>query len=159
MVPLASVHIRRIAAADPAALRLLEQSDEFGASLYPPQSIHSESAEALLNPTVAFFGAYVRDELAACGAVKIIDGRIAYGEIKRVFVDERHRRRGLALALMQRLEAHAAECGVSLIRLETGVKQPEAVRLYRKLGYVERGPFGSYRADPLSVFMEKTLKA
>jgi putative acetyltransferase len=60
---------------------------------------------------------------------------------------------------MEQLEAHAAECGVNLIRLETGVKQPEAVRLYRKLGYVERGPFGHYRADPLSVFMEKTLKA
>jgi putative acetyltransferase len=152
------VHIRRIAADDPAALRLLEQSDEFGASLYPPQSIHSESVEALLNPTVAFFGAYVGDELAACGAIKIIDDDVGYGEIKRVFVDERYRRRGLALALMQRLEAHAAECGVNLIRLETGVKQPGAVRLYGKLGYFERGPFGNYRADPLSVFMEKTLK-
>ena len=43
----------------------------------------------------------------------------------------------------------------SLLRLETGVLQPEALGLYRKLGYRERGPFGAYAADPLSVFMEK----
>ena len=47
--------------------------------------------------------------------------------------------------------------GVRLFRLETGIKQTEAVGLYRKLGYRERHPFGAYRPDPLSVFMEKSL--
>ena len=42
-------------------------------------------------------------------------------------------------------------------RLETGIHQPEALGLYRRLGYVERGPFGSYALDPLSVFFEKRL--
>jgi putative acetyltransferase len=41
--------------------------------------------------------------------------------------------------------------------LETGVKQPEAFALYRAHGYVERGPFGDYRPDPLCGFMEKRL--
>lgn len=44
-----------------------------------------------------------------------------------------------------------------MIRLETGVYQPEALALYGRAGYVERGPFGDYVADPLSVFMEKEL--
>ena len=47
--------------------------------------------------------------------------------------------------------------GVTLARLETGIRQPEALGLYRRLGYLERGRFGAYLEDPLSVFMEKRL--
>jgi putative acetyltransferase len=43
------------------------------------------------------------------------------------------------------------------MRLETGVLQTEALGLYRRLGYQERGPYGDYETDPLSVFMEKRL--
>ncbi len=43
------------------------------------------------------------------------------------------------------------------MRLETGIKSDEALGLYRRSGYIERGPFGAYRADPLSIFMEKVL--
>jgi putative acetyltransferase len=57
------------------------------------------------------------------------------------------------------LETELRKRGVSLFRLETGIRQPEALGLYRKLGYRERGPFGSYRPDPLSVFMEKQFDA
>jgi putative acetyltransferase len=46
---------------------------------------------------------------------------------------------------------------VRVVRLETGVRQPAALALYRSHGYVERGPFGSYAADPLSTFFEKRL--
>ena len=58
---------------------------------------------------------------------------------------------------MQHLENHLVGLGVRVARLEAGPKQPEALGLYRKLGYTERGPFGPYADDPLSVFMEKTL--
>jgi len=58
---------------------------------------------------------------------------------------------------MDFLEQHLYDAGVPVARLETGVKQPEALALYRKLGYAERGPFGAYGEDPLSVFMEKCL--
>ena len=60
---------------------------------------------------------------------------------------------------MRFLEDELRQRGVELIRLETGVRQPEALGLYRKLGYRERGPFGAYRPDPLSVFMEKSVVA
>ncbi len=78
-------------------------------------------------------------------------------EIKRVFVAEEHRGNRLATAVMQHLEEYLLSIGVSVVRLEAGPLQPKALSLYRKLGYAERGPFGSYRVDPLSVFMEKTL--
>jgi putative acetyltransferase len=44
-----------------------------------------------------------------------------------------------------------------MLRLETGIKQEPAIRLYESAGFRRRGPFGSYRDDPLSVFMEKPL--
>ena len=43
------------------------------------------------------------------------------------------------------------------MRLETGVRQPEALGLYETAGYQRRGPFGAYAEDPLCVFMEKRL--
>jgi putative acetyltransferase len=58
---------------------------------------------------------------------------------------------------MAQLERLAAEEGVTLLQLETGVKQPEALSVYRTLGYEERGPFGAYRPDPLCLFLEKRL--
>jgi hypothetical protein len=48
----------------------------------------------------------------------------------------------------------AADGEATYLRLETGISQPEALTLYRAAGYAERGPFGHYTADPLSLFME-----
>jgi putative acetyltransferase len=95
--------------------------------------------------------------LVGCGAVKILadDGR--YGELKRVYVLESHRGKGYSKAIMEKLEGHLRAQGIELARLETGISQPEAIGLYRRLGYVEREPFGAYAADPLSLFMEKRL--
>ena len=62
--------------------------------------------------------------------------------------------------MLRRCKVRAAEQrrhGLVGIRLETGVKQPEAIGLYRAFGYVEIGPFGAYVLDPASVFMEKRL--
>jgi putative acetyltransferase len=51
----------------------------------------------------------------------------------------------------------AAMCGIGTLRLETGIHQPEALALYERAGFVRSPPFGDYREDPLSVFMEKRL--
>jgi putative acetyltransferase len=59
--------------------------------------------------------------------------------------------------LMTVLEDEARVLGFKFARLETGISQPEALGLYRALGYADRAPFGDYKLDPLSVFMEKTL--
>ena len=126
-------------------------------ALYPPASNHLESAEALSGPQARFIGIAVDGELVACGAVKLMDDDGRYGEIKRVYVLEGHRGRGLSRRIMARLEEILRQEGYQLARLETGVAQPEALGLYRALGYVDRPPFGAYAPDPLSVFMEKTL--
>jgi putative acetyltransferase len=59
--------------------------------------------------------------------------------------------------LLAELERRARVDGLLVLRLETGVRQPAAVRLYERAGYARRGPFGDYSDDPLSLFMEKRL--
>ncbi len=136
---------------------LIAASDAFYAGLYPPESNHLESVDDLTAPDVLFVGCRVDGELVASGAAKRMHDDGSYAEIKRVFVVPRFRGRGLSLAIMRHLEAVLGRDGINLLRLETGVRQPAALGLYRKLGYRERGPFGAYRPDPLSVFMEKRL--
>jgi putative acetyltransferase len=143
---------------DPDALEvqaLIAASDAYYVDLYPAESTHLESSDDLKKPNVLFVGCRIDGELVASGAAKIMHNDGNYAEIKRVFVLDRHRGKGLSHRVMQFLEDELRQRGLSLFRLETGVKQPAALGLYRKLGYRERGPFGSYRADPLSVFMEK----
>jgi putative acetyltransferase len=146
-----------LAPTSPDAQSLIAKSDAYMAALYPPESNHLESPQALQLSNAVFLGIYLEDGLAACGAVKILDDDDVYGEMKRIFVVEEHRRKGLSKHIMRYLEAHLVGQGVNIARLETGVKQPEALALYKALGYEEREPFGSYDPDPLSVFMEKRL--
>ena len=127
------------------------------AALYPAESNHIEAPENLVGPHVRFVGAYDGDVLCGCGAAKIVRSDPPYGEIKRVFVPSSHRGLGVSKAIMSDLETWLLSCGIGLSRLETGIHQPEAIGLYRSLGYREIGPFGTYTADPLSLFMEKPL--
>lgn len=143
----------------PEAGVLMAAGDAHMAALYPAAANHMTKADALAAPNVLFVGGWVGDTLAACGAVRISDDDGLYGEIKRVFVVESQRGNGYSKRIMQHLEAHLRNLGVPFARLETGSRQPEAINLYRKLGYVERGPFGTYAADEFSVFMEKRIAA
>lgn len=100
---------------------------------------------------------WVGERLVGCCGVKLFEAD-GYGEIKRLFVLDGERGRGIARQLMAQLEAELVVRGLGLARLETGIHQPEALGLCRRLGYVERPPFGSYAPDPLSVFFEKHLQ-
>ncbi len=143
---------------DSAILQLVAESDAYLEALYPPESNHAESLAALLGENSTFCAIYANNVPVACGAVKVVDSDPAYGEIKRLFVLESQRGKRLASVLMQHLEEHLLAQGITAVKLEAGPRQPEALRLYEKLGYKERGPFGSYKLDPLSVFMEKDLR-
>lgn len=139
----------------PDVQSMIAASDAYYVDLYPAESNHLESSDDLKKSNVLFVGCRIDGELVAKGAAKIMQDDGNYAEIKRVFVLDHHRGKGLSNRIMQFLETELQNRGVSLFRLETGIKQPEALSLYRKLGYTERGPYGSYRPDPFSVFMEK----
>ncbi len=136
---------------------LIAASDAFYDGLYPPESNHLEATSGLKKEHVIFMGCRIGDELVASGGAKLMHDDGDYAEIKRVFVLENFRGRGLSRQVMEALETELRSRGVTLFRLETGVRQPEALGLYRRLDYRERGPFGAYRPDPLSVFMEKQV--
>ena len=134
---------------------IIAASDAFYDGLYPAESTHLESSADLKRSDVLFIGCRLDGKLVASGAAKIMQDDGIYAEVKRVFVLEQYRGRGLSRRIMRFLETELEQRGIRLFRLETGIKQPEALGLYRKLGYRERPPFGDYRVDPLSVFMEK----
>lgn len=140
---------------DPAAAAdLIDELDAYQKTLYPPESNHLDSIDTLKQSNVCFLGAIEAGDIIAIGSVKIFDD---YGELKRIYVPKRHRGKGLAQRIVRALEQELLTHGVGVSRLETGPKSVAAIRLYEKLGYVERGPFGSYPPDPLSTFMEKHL--
>ena len=152
-----TLHLAPLDPAHPDAQALMAQSEALMASLYPAESNHFEPADGLRAPHGGFYGVWQGERLLGCGGVKFHDGVPAYGEIKRLFVRDDARGLGVAKQLMARLEAELVARGVQLARLETGIHQPEALGLYRRLGYAQRGPFGSYAPDPLSAFFEKRL--
>lgn len=152
---MSDVLIQREPPRQPGVLRLLELSDAYVASLYPAESNHMLPIEELEVDTVSFFVARRGDDIIGCASlVRHEDGT---AEIKRMFVDSSARGLRLGKRLLEQLEAEAKRLGVSVIRLETGIYQPEALGLYRTAGYREIPPFGSYKLDPLSLFMEKEI--
>lgn len=139
----------------PDAIALIDALDAYQKPLYPAESHHGIDVDALLQPHVAF--AIARTEAGdavGCGAFVADAG---WAELKRMFVVPAQRGRGVAQAVLAFLEREAQARGVTVMRLETGNLQPEALRFYERAGYVRRGPFGDYDDDPHSVFMEKAF--
>jgi len=140
---------------EPRVRRLIKELDALQLSLYPAESNHLLDIETLAQPRMRFVSANVDGEVLGCGGIWLHDD---YAEVKRVYVSPAARGLGLAKKIMARLEDEARAAGMTIARLETGIYQPEALGLYRALGYADRGPFGDYPTDdPMSVFMEKRL--
>ena len=135
-------------------MHLIEQLDAYQSSLYPPESNHLDSIDELSQSNAFFLAAYMGSKICGIGSVKLIDD---YGEIKRVYLPSNQRGKGVAQAIMKELENHLIKQAVTFARLETGIHQKVAIRLYETLGYYRIDPFGEYKVDPLSVFMEKKL--
>jgi putative acetyltransferase len=134
--------------------RLIAEADSLSEALYPAESRHPISAADLTGDGVRFFVARADGVAIGCAAL-LHQG--SDGELKRMFVVERARGIGAGRAILRAVEAAAQADGLQVLRLESGVFNQEANELYRRHGYAERGPFGNYAADPLSVFMEKPL--
>ena len=147
--------VKLIETIDPGRARdLIDELDAYQASLYPAESNHLEPLDVLRSERMVFLGAVEDEEVLAIGSVKLCKG---YGEIKRLYVPQQHRGKGLAKKIMFELESLLADRGLAWARLETGIHQSEAIGLYEALGYRVCEPFGEYQPDPLSVFMEKKL--
>ena len=144
--------IRQVDPKQTDVIDLIRRLDEYQESMYPPESNHLDPIDELCKTNVYFLAAYIDSTICGIGAVKIVND---YGEIKRMYVPEEYRGRGIAKAIVRHLENHLIKKSVLIARLETGIHQHQAINLYKKLGYSEIAPFGEYTEDPLSIFMEK----
>lgn len=99
--------------------------------------------------------AYENETAVGCGAFKEYAPQIA--EIKRMYVLENMRGCGIAGEILAELESWAKELSFTECILETGLKQPEAIRLYQKSGYEIIPNYGQYEGVENSVCMKKVL--
>ncbi|WP_374449201.1 GNAT family N-acetyltransferase [Stella sp.] len=139
----------------PEVAELLRGSDAYSRALYPPESSYLIDPDQLARPEVRFFVARIDGAAVGCGAVVIRGG--GFGELKRIFVADAARGRGVGQRLLSVLETAARAEGVHTLQLETGPLSHPALALYHRNGYRERGPFADYPEDPMSVFMEKRI--
>ena len=134
---------------------MIAESDALMQELYLAESNHLVDVDALAASDALFLAAHRDGDLLGSIALRIIAP--AHAEMKRLFVRREARGVGLGRRLIGELEGAACLRHVKRISLETGIRQPEAIALYRISGYAECEPFGTYKPDPLSLFMTKPL--
>jgi putative acetyltransferase len=108
-----------------------------------------------VDPDAYFMAAVAGSTAVGCGAIQRIDQWTA--ELKRMYVRPEYRGRGVARRLLSALEALAVSGGYATVRLETGIRQPEAIGLYESQGYMAIPRYGEYTDNPLSRCFEKTV--
>lgn len=87
------------------------------------------------------------DEPLCCGGVKALpDGAC---ELKRLYVVPEARGRGAGRLLLAALEDAARALGYTTARLDSGDRQPGAVRMFRAAGYA---PIGNFNDNPIASF-------
>jgi GNAT superfamily N-acetyltransferase len=150
--------VRREALESPVAQTLIAALDAELTGLYPEDDSANHfrlDREEVAPGRGAFCVAYLNEAPIGCGAVRLIDVRVV--EIKRMYVAPAMRGRGVGRAILKALEEEARRLGAIRLLLETGPRQPEAIALYERTGFVRVSAFGGYEDHPLSVFMGKDL--
>ena len=151
--------IERVPAPTDEIRQLVAELDAALSGPYLPDQRHALSLDQLFEDTVRFFAARLDGVAVGCGGVAFYDG---FAEVKRMFTRPAARRKGVAAALLRRLEGEAREAGHRVLRLETGRYQAEAIGFYEREGFERCDAFGDYRdlspqAVETSVFYEKSL--
>ena len=111
--------------------------------------------EELAAAGAAFLVARRNGRPVGCGAIRPHAPGVA--EVKRMFVVQEARGYGVGRAILESLETFAKDFGYKSVRLETGLKQPEAISLYESTGYHRAPCYGPFRENPMSVCFEKDL--
>jgi putative acetyltransferase len=134
---------------------LIGQLDDFLNSLYPPACNHLLDIKTLMQPDIVFLTAIEAHKYVGCGAIRIVKGQ--YAEIKRMFVLPGKQGKGIGCKILNELQKTALRSGFNLLRLETGVKQTKAIRLYEKFGFYKISAFGEYKPSGMCLFYEKRI--
>jgi putative acetyltransferase len=150
-----SFELRAVAWDDPAGLALraaqrVELTERYGDPNSEPGPL--PTADDMAVYYVAFDEA---NRPLGCGGLRALDAE--HGEVKRMYVDPAARGTGVSVAILRRLEEDARGYGWTRLVLETGERQPDAMRFYEREGYHPIPRFGYYADSELSRCYEKSL--
>lgn len=147
------ITLRDTAWDDPAGKRLREAQER--------ETIERYGADLELGPKPSaadidlFLLASTDTGPIGCGGLRRLDASAF--EVKRMYIVPEWRGRRIGAHLLRALERRAAESGAQTMRLETGVEQPDAIRLYERCGYHPIPRFGHYVDCAESVCYERNL--
>ena len=148
------ITVRRTDSNDPEFIKLVEKLDaELAERDGTDHSFYHQfnSIDTIKHVVVAY-----DDNLAvSCGAIKYFDTDSM--EVKRMYTLPEFRGKGIAAKVLEELEKWAGELGHMKCILETGKRNPEAIRLYEKNGYHKIPNYGQYEGVEDSVCFEKRV--
>lgn len=153
--------LRKVPADDPQLVALVIAQQEELAARYG-SSDDPAGGPSPLHPDTIWLLLVHHGQPAGCAALQPLShtdptAAPAQGEVKRLYVAPELRGQGLSKLLMDEVEAVARTAGYLGLQLESGLRQPEAMALYRTTGWTQISPYGHYRASALSVGFAKAL--
>ena len=99
--------------------------------------------------------AFQNEQAIGCGAFRKFDANTV--EIKRMYVKVTYRGSGVANTVLSSLEEWASEEGFTKCVLETGNRQIDAIKFYKKSGYRSIPNYGQYAQMEDSNCFEKLV--
>lgn len=159
-----ALHIRLDELSDPRIEAFMQEHLQDMRATSPPESVHALDMDQLRQPNIRFWTAWLPDgeaaapgRLAGTGALKHLDAE--HAELKSMRTAATARGQGVGRAVLEHILGQAVDLGYQRISLETGT-QPffePACQLYKRYGFTDCAPFGSYGLDPHSRFMSRLL--
>ena len=153
------VGLRAVPYDDPVARDLVDRVQQEYVDRYGgPDEAPVDPAE-FVPPAGLFLVAEVGGRPAGCGAWRRHTESVHphTAEMKRVYVVPAFRRRGLAQVVVTALEESARRAGYRSLVLNSGDRQPEALALYRAMGYAPVPGYGIYADGEGAVFLGKDI--
>ena len=154
--------LRQVPYEHPDVVSLEAAAQQFYVQLYGSPDETPFATADFSPPRGAFFVGYLNGAPVAMGGWRFRTPGVPHvaqrpAEIRRMFVHELVRGRGLARMVLAALEASAAAAGADWMLLETGSPQVAAVSLYRSSGYVDVERFGYYAASDQALNLGRRL--
>ena len=150
-----NLQMKAVCPDDKDLMALINELDEELLTRYPKEGIFVLDFNHSKINTATFVVAYSGNIPVGCGAILPMCRECV--ELKRFFVRNTHRGKGIASGILLLLESEARKQGYGIIKLETGPNQPESLSLYKKFGFYEIEKFGEYINSKYSICLEKKL--
>jgi GNAT superfamily N-acetyltransferase len=154
-MPTSGTELRAVGYADPVAQHLIERVQQEYVVRYGGRDAAAVDPAEFSPPLGLFLVAEVDGVPAGCGGWRAQGQGTA--ELKRMYVEPAFRRRGIAALVLAELERTAAAAGIGHLLLNSGQRQPEALALYARAGYLPAPGYGVYADSPDAVFLGKDL--